>query len=56
MCRVMVVAAEKSPPAPLYERGEQNRIGLKWAFPPFVKGGQGGFSNPGHSLKAHHAP
>jgi hypothetical protein len=56
MRRVVMVTAEKSPPAPLYKRGEQYRLGLKLAFPPFVKGGQGGFSNADIPTKPSHAP
>ncbi len=49
-------AVEKSPPAPLFQRGEKVRSTLNQAFPPLQKGGQGGFSNADIPTKASHAP
>ena len=55
MRRVMMDAVEKSPPAPLYKRGEKTTRTTNEGFPPFIKGGQGGFSNAHIPLKANHA-
>ncbi len=46
---------EESPPAPLFQRGENNRDTLNRAPPPLKKGGQGGFGNTGKPTKASHA-
>ena len=57
MCRGVVMdAVEKSPPAPLYKRGEKTTRRTNEGFPPFIKGGQGGFSNANISTGANHAP
>ena len=56
MRRSVVHSGEESPPAPLLQRGEEFHDALNQAFPPLKKGGQGGFSNAGHSIEASHAP
>ena len=56
MRRRVLDTREKSPPAPLCQRGEKFRDARDQAFPPLEKGGQGGFSIAGNLPKVRHAP